>query len=367
MKTSEVKENPDALGFDTHSTEKGKTSDELISEAMKMIIDDCYKCGEMDVDCLTHYDHYNYQEYLLEVGRLSGGAISMVGAVAEEELFYIGVSNVAYFPAYNNSYYEISGGMDLLPRAFIPILQDDIVYNARVNHIEHGNGSVVAHYRSSETDVQITGDYLVTTATATSTDFIKFTPPLSSDKRKAFRNIHYVGCTKIALVFERPFWEDEGIHGGSSKTDLLSGDIYYPSHECESGLGVLIASYTTADQSNKFLGLTDAECIYQALDDLAQVHGDHIKELYVEGVVKRWSLDPFSVGAYAALTPYQLTDFLVSIVRPTNELFFAGDHTNYPNGWINTAIKSAIEAVNCISARQCYPNHGQVTNGDINK
>ncbi|XP_072020359.1 L-amino-acid oxidase-like [Amphiura filiformis] len=331
VKSSAVKENPDVFGFDKSPREKGKSAGELIIQAMR-------------------------PEYLVEEGGLSRGAISMIGAIYEKHRTYIGVANDVHFALDSKRLYEITGGLDLLPRAFLPLLQDNIIYNARVNHIEHGNGYVVAHYLSSGKDVQISADYLLTTATATSTNFIKFTPPLSADKREAFRNIHYVGATKIALVFEKPFWKDDGIHGGESTTDLLSRNIYYPSHEFDSGLGVLLASYTTGDQSSKFLGLTDAECLSQALDDLAQLHGDHIKELYVEGVVKRWSLDPFSVGAYAAFTPYQLTNYRGPIVRPTNELFFAGEHTSYPHGWINTAIKSAIKAVHCISTKRCYPN-----------
>ncbi|XP_072020358.1 L-amino-acid oxidase-like [Amphiura filiformis] len=362
IRTSIVAENPDVLGFNTSRREKGKSSLQLITEAMKTIVDDCERCGEMDLDCLTSYDHYNNQEYFVEVGGLSRGAISMVGAVLGEHRFYFGIANDAHMVLHTYLvriffhlglvFYEITGGMEMLPRAFLPSLQDDIIYNARVNHIVHGNGSVVAHYLSSGKDVHTSADYLLTTATATSTGFIKFTPELSSDKREAFRNVHYIGATKIALVFEKPFWEDDGIHGGESITDLLSHIVHYPSHEFDSGLGVLIASYISADKSNRFLGLTDAECLSQALDDLAQVHGDHIKELYVEGVVKRWSLDHFSVGGYAAFTPYQLTNYRGPIVRPTNELFFAGEHTSYPHGWVDTAIKSAIEAVHCISVKR---------------
>ncbi|XP_072035398.1 L-amino-acid oxidase-like [Amphiura filiformis] len=352
IRTAVVDENPDVLGFNTSSKEKGKTPGELTSEGLKAIVDDCYRCGEVDLNCLTHYDRYSHQEYLVEKGNLSRGAMSMISAVSKESFFYYGVSQFIYSYIANITYYEIVGGTDLLPRAFIAALQDDIIYNARVNHIEHGNGSVVAHYRSSGKDVPVSGDFLLTTATATSTAFIKFTPELDSDKREAFRNIHYVGATKIALVFERPFWKDEGIRGGHSRTDLLSAAIYYPSHEFESGLGVLIASYTAGDHSDKFLGLTDDECLSQALDDLTKVHGDYIIELYIEGVVKRWSLDPYSVGAFTIFLPYQLTKFLAPIVRPTNELFFAGEQS-YPHSWMNTAIKSAIEAVICIIGKRC--------------
>ena len=253
-------------------------------------------------------------------------------------------------------FYEIVGGTDKLPKAFVPELRNNILYNARVNRIQHTNGTVIAHYLSAGKDIAVSGDCLLLTATATSTSFIKFIPNLDPDKREAIRTIHYKGATKIILVFQRPFWEDEGIHGGTSITDLPSGHILYPSHNFDSGLGVLIASYTGGDSSRKLLGLNDEECTNQSLSDVAEIHGDYVRDLYIEGFVKRWTTDSYSHGAYSLLLPYQLANLRDPIVRPTNNLFFAGEHTNYPHGWIDTAIKSAVEAVRCITDNVCYPD-----------
>ncbi|XP_072036075.1 L-amino-acid oxidase-like [Amphiura filiformis] len=160
IRTAVVDEKPDVLGFNTSSKETGKTPSELTSEALKPIVDDCYRCGEVDLNCLTHYDRYSHQEYVVEIGNLSRGAISMISAVSRGTSWYQGVAETVFYTLSTDSHYEIVGGTDLLPRAFVPLLQDDIVYNARVNHIEHGNGSVVAHYRSSGKDVQISGSRL---------------------------------------------------------------------------------------------------------------------------------------------------------------------------------------------------------------
>ena len=253
-------------------------------------------------------------------------------------------------------FYEIVGGTDKLPKAFVPELLNNILYNARVNRIQHTNGKVIAHFPSSGKDGKVSGDCLLMTATATSTSFIKFIPNLDPDKREAIRTIHYKGVTKIILVFQKPFWKDNEIHGGTSITDLPSVHIVYPSHDFDSGLGVLIASYTGGDSSRKLLGLTDDECKNQSLNDVAEIHGDYVRGLYIEGVVKRWIRDPYSHGAYTMYLPYQLTDLRGSIVRPNGNLFFAGEHTDVPHGWIDTVIKSAVEAVRCISDNVCYPD-----------
>ncbi len=247
--------------------------------------------------------------------------------------------------------------MDTLPNAFLPSLEENIIYNARVNHIEHGNGSVTAYYPSQENPTEdeiVTGDYLITTATAPATNFIKFTPKLSPEKRQAFRMLHYISAMKIILVFQEAFWQSEGIRGGTTRTDLSVADIYYTEFGAEAGLGVLVASYSAGAHSDKLLWQTNEQLLQIALDNVAEVHGEYVKELYVEGVVKRWQLDPFAVGAYPCFTPYQLTNFHGPIARPTDELFFAGEHAAFPHGWIDTAIKSGVEAANCLSTKRCY-------------
>ncbi len=266
--------------------------------------------------------------------------------------------------SYYRDRYELEGGMDTFPKAFLPSLEENIIYNARVNHIKHCCGSVIAYYpsriNSTENEI-VTGDYLITTATAPATTFIKFTPKLSPEKREAFRMIHYVSATKIIFVFKKPFWKLEGIRGGSTRTDLLIADIFYTDFGAEAGLGVMVASYTAGDHADKLMWQTNEQLLQIALDNVAEIHGEYIKKLYVEGIVKRWELDPFAVGGYPCFTPYQLTNFLGPIARPTDELFFAGEHTAYPHGWIDTAIKSGVEAANCLSTKRCYSDRNRNT------
>ena len=132
-----------------------------------------------------------------------------------------------------------------------------------------------------------------------------------------------------------------------------------PSHEFDSGLGVLIASYTVESESDLFLGLSEEECLNQTLDDLSEIHGEYIRDLYIEGIVKRWSLDPFSHGAWTQFNPYQLSNLWVPLTRPNGNLYFAGEHTSFIHGWIDTAMRSAVEAVNCMSTGRCYPEFAE--------
>ncbi|KAJ3584977.1 hypothetical protein NHX12_013700 [Muraenolepis orangiensis] len=154
-------------------------------------------------------------------------------------------------------------------------------------------------------------DAVLVTCTAKATRFIDFYPPLTSSKRQALSSVHYDSSTKIFLTFSRRFWEDDGIKGGKSITDRPSRFIYYPSHSFPENpdIGVLLASYTWSDDSLLFLGLGDEELKEVALRDLVLIHGDKVRDLCTGVVVKKWSADPYSLGAFAIFTPFQHIDF----------------------------------------------------------
>ena len=222
--------------------------------------------------------------------------------------------------------------------------------------MKYNSHSITAEYRvtgdAAGESSEITGDYLLLTATARATSVMHFIPDLSLKKQKALRAVHYDSSTKIILVFSKPFWEDQGIRGGRSINDLPSRFIYYPSHSFPSGLGVLLASYTWSDDAIRFSGLSDEDCLKRALDDISLLHGNWVRNLYVTGVVKKWNHDPYSLGAFALFTPYQMSEFVHTLVNSEGRLVFAGEHTAVPHAWIETGIKSALIAALKINAEE---------------
>lgn len=250
-------------------------------------------------------------------------------------------------------YFEISNGLDNLPRAFYEALSAVVLLDSRAVRIEQSRKGVTVFYQNQKDSsvMNVSADYLLLTATAKASLFIDFSPPLSASKMEALRSVHYSSSTKIFLSFRQRFWEKEGIWGGKSITDLPSRFIYYPSHSFQgTDGGVLLASYTASDDSALFLGLSDQECMEVALEDLVKIHGGEIRALWDgAGVVKKWSLDPYSLGAFAIFTPYQLNDYSSTLFKNEGRIHFAGEHTALPHAWIETAMKSAIRAASNIN------------------
>uniref|UniRef100_A0A8C8A1Y1 Amine oxidase n=1 Tax=Oryzias sinensis TaxID=183150 RepID=A0A8C8A1Y1_9TELE len=335
--TKEVTTNPEVLTYNVTENERHKSADELLQMALK-------KVGNGHLS-----GFFVSQEYLKEEGELSQQAIRMIGDLLNEQsLLFTALTEMLYDQTdISNSitYYEVTGGFDLFSEALRDSLKSTLHLNSKVVSISQSDRGVTVEYQTpNESSLKtLPADLVLVTTTTKAALFIDFDPPLSIQKMEAMRSVHYDSATKIFLTFREKFWESEGIHGGKSITDRPSRFIYYPSH-CfpkNQTIGVLLASYTWSDDSLLFLGASDEELV---LRDLVQIHGERVRSLCTGVIVKRWSSDPYTLGAFALLTPYQHIEYSKELFRSEGRIHFAGEHTAFPHAWIETAMKSAIRA-----------------------
>ncbi|NWI93280.1 OXLA oxidase, partial [Pitta sordida] len=350
----EVNENPDILRYPVMPSEKGKSAGQLYQETL----DKAFKKFQT-MDCkkyLAEHDSFSTKEYLIKEGKLSRGAVDMIGDLLNEDSgFYLSfLASLWDFDIYSNeSFDEITGGFDQLPKAFHKVLPNIIQFNCTVEKIMAKGDKVRVFYRVPDTlaPTVVTADYVLVTSTAKATRHIQFLPPLSPPKAHALRSIHYASASKIALACSEKFWEKDGIRGGQSITDRPSRFIYYPSHNFSSGLGVILASYTWNDDAEFFLPLSDeksVDVVLQDLSDIHQVSKEHLQYVCDQFVIQKWQLDRHSLGAFAAFTPYQFVDYSQALFGHEGRIHFAGEHTAQPHAWIDTAMKSAVRAASNI-------------------
>ncbi|XP_060922424.1 L-amino-acid oxidase-like [Limanda limanda] len=348
-RTSEVNADPGILGYKLEGHEKGKSADQLLQQALKKAYDygDKHGCSEY----LKKYDHYSVKDYLKTEGGLSAEAVRMIGDLLDEEsIMHMALTEMMFLMNLitdRKKYDEITGGFDLLPNALHKTLEVPALLNSKVKRISQlEKGVVISYKKDKESSLTILeADIVLVTTTAKAAQFIDFEPPLPNKKMEALRAVHYASSTKIILTFSEKFWERDGIKGGKSITDRPSRFIYYPSHSfTNKDIGVLLASYTWADESLLFLGASDEDLKELVLRDLAAIHGDHVRSLCTGVVVKKWSLDPYSLGAFALLTPYQNLEHAKELFKSEGRIHFAGAHTGFPHTWIDTAMKTAIRA-----------------------
>ncbi|NWQ84886.1 OXLA oxidase, partial [Columbina picui] len=290
-------------------------------------------------------------EYLIKKGNLSRGAVQMIGDILNEDAgFYLSfVTSVWNFEIFSkDSFSEIVGGFDQLPKAFHKELGNVVRLNRAVKKIVVKDKKVQVFYQDPHmgTTGDITADYVLVTSSAKTTRHIQFEPALSISKTNALRSVRYASATKVALACSERFWEKDGIQAGQSITDRPSRFIYYLNHT-SNRVGVLLASYTWSDDAEFFLPLTDAECLDVVFQDLAYIHNiskAYLKKTCNQSVIQKWQLDRHSLGAFASFTPYQFMDYSGDLFKNEGRLYFAGEHTAQPHGWIDASVKSAIRA-----------------------
>jgi len=132
--------------------------------------------------------------------------------------------------------------------------------------------------------------------------------------------------------------------GGGSVSDNPNRFMYYPSHPVEgSAGGVVLASYTWADDASRWDSMEDDDRYAFALRGLQEVHGERIEVFYTgHGQTQSWMQDPYAFGEAAVLAPGQLTQFQSSITEPEGVVHFAGEHTSVKHAWIEGALESGV-------------------------
>ena len=242
-----------------------------------------------------------------------------------------------------------------------------------------------------------TGDCAIVTIPFSSLRHVIVEPLMSYRKRRAIIELHYDSATKVLLEFSRRWWEfseeewareavpaaaegggallgahpsaDESaitpamrenydrfrrvrpperpadhVFGGGSISDGPNRFMYYPSHRVAgSEGGVVLASYSWADDATRWDSMDDDQRYAYALRGLASVHGERILPFFTgRGQTQSWVRNPYAFGEAAVFYPGQLTQLHLDIPTPEGPLHFAGEHTSLKHAWIEGAIESAV-------------------------
>jgi len=346
----EVRADPDCLCFDVLPHERGRTCEEMWADATRELRDRLEREGEAAWEAITRqYDEYSLQEFLQMHG-FSQGAIEMYGVMnfVEAELNTAVVEHLRedLGRAYDDMQ-EIVGGSDRLPEAFYHVLQDHIRFGAEVHAIEQDPDGVTIHFKTEAGRYSVTGDYAICALPFSVLRTIETAQPFSAGKQRAIRQLNYSASTKILFQVSRRFWEDEGIVGGATVTDLPIRRLHYPTPNPETGRGILLASYTWGQDALRWGAMDEETRLEQALDDVARIHPE-IRAVYEVGATHAWYDDRWAGGAFAMFAPEQQTQLQADIVSPEGRIHFAGEHCSLWHAWIQGALESGIRAARAV-------------------
>jgi monoamine oxidase len=367
FRVQEAEADPSLLGFDVAEHERGRTANQLWADAIAPFVMKLEQRGE---ECwpeiVAEYDQYSTREFL-EANNWSEGVIETFGLLADQEAL-MNASFLELLREEVGNYYtnmvELVGGMDTLPRAFLPFLHERIRFGAKMVAIDQNEHEVTVYYDTAAGRFTATGDYAIITVPFPVLRHVEVVKPFSKPKQRAIRQLHYDASAKILMQCRRRFWEeDDGIFGGGSVTDLPIRIVYYPDHSRETGRGVILASYTWSEDAQRWGSLDPRDRISQALEDVAAIHPQITQEFEV-GTSKMWHDDEFAGGAFALFDPGQQTALYDHIIAPEGRIYFAGEHTSLCHAWIQGAIESGLRAALDIHETQGPPRERIELNGN---
>ncbi|WP_088043049.1 flavin monoamine oxidase family protein [Bacillus sp. EAC] len=359
-------QNPDILEFPVQASEKGLTVDQLLDNSIgptiQFINQDTTKNWEKIVNDYDMYSMELFLRYNPNGVSLSPNALDVIkvlqGTRGFPELSFTAIlREFTVLFGKDIKLYEITGGNDLLPSAFLEELRDNIFYGHKMTKIVQQTNKVSIHseHTKSSEQFQSSGDYAIITIPFSVLSFVEVYPvnTFSYYKLKAIRSLHYLAATKIGLQFKTRFWEKYGLYGGKVVTDLPIRFSYFPSNRLDSdGPGTILGSYTWEDEALLWDSLSEDARIREALKNLALIFGNQVYTEFITGYTHSWTQDPYAGGALSMFKTEQQTDLGPYISTPEGRIHFAGEHTSSIPGWIEGAIESGIRVAVEVNTRE---------------
>ena len=263
---------------------------------------------------------------------------------------------------------EIKGGSSRFPNAFLSRLTSTPKMGCEVIRLEQekAHGRVRAVYRSGNREYQEEGDFLICTIPFPILARVEADPPFSHEKQRAIIELGYDSGTKVALLTKNRFWEkNDGIYGGSSTTDLISGAIIYPSDNAldsdgtkprdpavSERPGVLLACYTWGQDARRLGAMPATERGDLVIGQVSQIHPELMdRDMILDRATWAWDTYRWCGGAFAFYQPGQFTRIHQHVIQPEGRIYFAGEHCSHSHSWMQGALESAESAVDALLAR----------------
>ncbi|KAH7305223.1 hypothetical protein B0I35DRAFT_333155, partial [Stachybotrys elegans] len=277
----------------------------------------------------------------------------------------VGLSHI-YWPIweYETVYFlaskwlTVEGGLERLPVAFGPIIQDRIQYGAKVNGMRYNkcNKTVSVSWKPTGSNPFTTSnnvdnfDYVLNSVPL---NLMKFwdLPPYSSLLRRAIDRTLYANACKVAVQFKTRFWEhlEQPIFGGCTRiTRPQLGQVCYPSwHLNDTGPGTMMASYISDYEATVACAQSEEEHLAYIKRALGEVHGhDVVDENWTGNYARQcWEQDEHHAGAFTMQIFSQQHLYLPAFYQTEFNTVFIGEAATFTHTWIFSALEAATRGV----------------------
>jgi monoamine oxidase len=265
-------------------------------------------------------------------------------------------------------YVGSAGGLDALINTRKGAQQDRVVGGSqllalglagRLGPAVHTGSEVVAIDWSAEHATVTTADARVFTARRVVVAVppplagrIATTPELPEVRRALVEGMPMGSVIKINVVYDAPFWREQGLSGQANSVDGRAFNTVYDNTP-HSGSPAVLVGFFEGEHAKTAALLTPAERRARVFDDLAAFFGPRAREA-IDYLELDWCAERFSGGCYGAFaTPGTLTRFGAALRMPVGPIHFAGTETatrwaGYIDGAAESGERAATEVITAL-------------------
>lgn len=205
--------------------------------------------------------------------------------------------------------------------------------------IAHGEDSVTVTTRGGEL---FSGSHMIITLPPTLAGRLEYEPALPSWRDQLTQRTPAGSVIKLYLVYERPFWRDEGLNGqaGSSVGPVK---VTFDNSAPGSTHGIMMG-FLEGAEARSWARRTAEERRGAFIDSLAPLFGEQSRHP-IEYFERDWMAEEFTRGCYGAhFAPGVWTAFGPALTEPVGRIHWAGaEHASVWNGYMEGAVRSGEE------------------------
>ncbi|WP_317175621.1 flavin monoamine oxidase family protein [Adhaeribacter swui] len=245
--------------------------------------------------------------------------------------------------------FQAVGGMDNIAKALEKKVAGSLKLGAEVKTVQNIPAGVKVIYKDKQGEHELTGDICICTLPLPVLSNIDHN--FASDVSRAIDFVPYIQTGKIGLQFKRRFWEeDEQIYGGITHTNNELTQIFYPSYDYLSKKGILLGYYNFNEKAKMVGDMSMADREKLALEKGSLIHPQYKQEFETSFSVS-WHKTKYNMGGWAVYNSDARKTLYPALLKPDQNVYFAGEHTTYLTAWMAGAFESARSVVASIHSR----------------
>jgi monoamine oxidase len=240
---------------------------------------------------------------------------------------------------------RLVGGSQILALKLAAALGGRVVLGAPVRRIEQtGHGVTVR-----ADGVTVSARRAIVAIPPTLAGRISYAPILPFERDQLTQRFGQGALTKVAAVYDRPFWRAHGLTGSAVATGFPAS--YVIDDSPASGRPGVLFAFVGGDRARRYATLTPAARRHAALAQFATIFGAEAKHPR-EFLETSWSQEEWTRGCPVGIPAVgSLVSYGPHLRRPVGRLHWAGTETaTYWNGYMDGAVSSGERAASEVRA-----------------